>query len=160
MQIAVGTSLAFPTSSFLLWLGRPSLLLVLSVIAGSCVLVVAILYFARRARKPRLDPRQEVESPADVSWKDGNAERRFDGAHCRDFSAGGLGLELPEPIRVGARVTVRVPSLNFRGTGVVRHCGPLKSGYLVGIQFSRLTRVLAGLTSEDSAKKERGRAPR
>jgi hypothetical protein len=155
IETAVGSSLTPPGAMFLPGLGGPTLFVVLCAIGFICLLVCAIFYRAHRARKRRLDPRQQLVSEVQVSWRDATAERNLDSVRCHDFSAGGIGLELPEPIRIDTRVTVRVPSMDFKGIGSVRHCIRIESGYLVGIRFSRLTRVLAGLTSGSSKTRER-----
>ena len=125
--------------------GHPALAALIVVVVFT-LLAVAFVFLARR-RPSRLHQRHGMVSDVQVSWNGSAGELLHCDGRCRDFSPGGFGIELPESLPVNTPVTLRVPSLNFTGTGVVRHSRHLASGYLVGIRFTRLTRVLAGFTT-------------
>jgi hypothetical protein len=123
------------------------------------LLVIAFVFLARRPPRRlqqghgresgarvsrRLSHRHGLVSDVQVSWNGPAGELLHRDGRCRNFSPGGLAIELSDSLPVDTPVTLRVPSLNFTGAGVVRHSRPLASGYLVGIGFTRLTRALSG----------------
>jgi len=114
--------------------------LLAALVAFCCVaLAISSVAFAvRRIRGSRFHERRYVGRPVLISWRDGGALRQFDEGFCQDMSAGGMALELPFPLKVRTRLSLRMSATNLSGTGVVRHCtssGPL---YVVGVRFDRL----------------------
>ena len=113
-----------------------------------CLYFAAVYFAARRFRKTRLQPRKLLESPVNISWWSSDGPRALNALLGRDFSEGGLSLEqVPEPIKVGTKVSFHLSATNSDGAGIVRHCTQTHAGYVVGIQFTRRTRALANLSS-------------
>jgi hypothetical protein len=146
MELSAVRCLGFLTGTFSQWMRGHAALAAIIALVVFTLLAVAFVFLARR-RPNRLHQRLGLASEVQVSWNGSAGELLHCDGLCRDCSPGGLGIELHESLPVDTHVTLRVPSLSFTGTGVVRHSRRLASGYLVGIGFSRLTRVLAGFAT-------------
>ncbi len=144
--------------TLVLWTrGHPALAGLIAVVVVA-LLAIAFVFLARRRPRRlqkhgpaseeqvprRLHQRHGLISDVQVSWNGPGGELLHCDGRCRDFSPGGLGIVLPESVPINTPVTLRVPSLNFNGAGVVSHSRQLASGYLVGVGFGRLTRAMAG----------------
>ena len=143
MELSAVRCLGFLAGAFSQWTLRHPALAALIALVVFTLLTVAVVFLVRR-RPSRLHQRSGLESEVQVSWHGSEGELLHCDGRCCDCSPGGLGIELPESFPVNTRVTLHVPSVNFTGTGVVRHSRRLDSGYLVGIAFSR---VLAGFAA-------------
>src|SRR2546421_7827139 len=71
-----------------------------------------------------------------VSWLDVNGLWRMSYAPAINISEMGIAVELPEAPPVLARVRLRSDKHRLMGKGLVRHCEPLRTHYLVGIEFT------------------------
>ena len=56
---------------------------------------------------------------------------------CHNLSERGVGVRCDEPLTIGVTLPVAIhqPEASLHGKGIVRHCTPRDSGYLVGIEF-------------------------
>ena len=61
--------------------------------------------------------------------------QRTEQGRCVDMSAGGLRMELQDPILVGTPVSFHLLQTKRAGTAFVRHCTPTGSGYVIGVEF-------------------------
>ena len=121
---------------------RPPAALALPLLAVVLVAVAGAIVILRRRPARRLQ-RHALFSTVELSWKNANGDPCSCEGMCRNVSSGGLGVEAPQPLPLNAAVSLRVPALDLRGAGIVRHCTPGGEGYLVGIRFNRMTRALA-----------------
>ena len=113
---------------------------VLIVLLGVSLVVFSFRLAARKLNKGRLHARRPLVSPVRVSWRDNVGARERDNARCRDISVGGLGVELPDRLKIHTRVHFRVlDSARLAGTGEVRHCTPFGSKYLIGVRFDSIS---------------------
>ncbi|UCF38824.1 MAG: PilZ domain-containing protein [Acidobacteriota bacterium] len=110
--------------------------LVVVVVLACLVLVgysttAAIRHIARR----RVETRVAVFSPITISWQDSAGTAHEVRGHCLDLSAGGLRMELRDPIEPGTSIKFEVLTRNLRGEASVRHCTAVGAKYEIGVQF-------------------------
>jgi hypothetical protein len=116
------------------------------ILVTLCLVSAAILsvaFAARRLRRSRVHERRFVGRPVAISWRDGVGTLTSDDGFCRDLSAGGMALDLPFRLRSRTRLKIRLSEMKFSGTGMVRRCVRSGPRYTVGVEFDRLTRLLA-----------------
>lgn len=119
----------------LAWMQGEAPLQVALLITGCAALVVgSIAVAARRLRPTRLDQRRFVGRPVLISWRDRVGLRQSDDGFCQDISAGGMGLDLPFPLRVGTRLKLRISEAQLSYSGIVKRCTRTGPRYLVGVQ--------------------------
>jgi len=104
--------------------------LVCLVLAG-CSISAAIRHIAKR----RADTREVVFSPIRVFWEDSAGSAHEVRGHCLDISAGGLRMELRDPIEPGTPIKFEVLTRDLRGEASVRHCMAVGANYEIGVQF-------------------------
>ncbi len=115
------------------------LLLVLFVIGGVLLVVGAFSYVTRHIEKRRAHPRRPLQGPVEVSWETEPGSTWQGLGRCVDVSAGGLRLELRDPIPVGTPITFSVLDRNMRGTALVRHCNFIGLRNVIGVQFNEVS---------------------
>jgi PilZ domain-containing protein len=126
----------------------------LIVLLGVCLVVFSFRLAIGIFKRGRLHSRRPMVSPVRVSWRDSVGARERDNARCRDISAGGLGVELPDRLKVHTRVHFRVlDSTRLAGTGEVRHCTPIGSRYLIGVRFDSISGSPSGSSLSSAALK-------
>ncbi len=109
------------------------------VLAGVFLAFYAISLM-RQVAERRRDPRDSVDIPVEISWEDlGGVTQRTQG-RCLDLSAGGLRVELTDPLHVPTRIKFSVLETGVTGVALVRHCRRRGSKYVVGAQFTSLSR--------------------
>jgi PilZ domain-containing protein len=98
--------------------------------------VASLRWAVRRIKKNRLHWRHPLVSPIQVTWQDQAGGERQDRGRCLDVSKGGLKMELPHPIEVGASIRFYVVHSDIVGAGLVRHCTKTGSKYVIGVEFT------------------------
>ena len=121
------------------WRLEQKIVLGILVLAGVFLAFYAISLM-RHVAERRRDARDSVDTPVEISWEDlGGVTQRIQG-RCLDLSAGGLRVELTDPLQVPTRIKFRVPATGVTGGALVRHCRRKGSKYHVGVQFTSLSR--------------------
>lgn len=116
-----------------------------AVIAGAALAVFAAVVAARRTRPRRRGGRRFIGRPILVTWSERGRLRSSDDGYCRDIATRGAGLDWPFPLKVGARVSLRMSEAGLNCTGVVRRCRRGQEHYDVGIEFDRPAALSRGL---------------
>jgi hypothetical protein len=80
----------------------------------------------------RADRRTDIMARVEATWVDSEGQKQVVVGMLEETSPHGARVRLPEPIRVGSRVTLKWLREQFSGT--VRHIREWGSGYIVGIQ--------------------------
>lgn len=70
-----------------------------------------------------------------VAWQDRLGRDKYATVHTFDISAGGLRLELPEPVEPRSVLTIQSQELHLHGSGAVRYCRRAFGRYVVGLEF-------------------------
>lgn len=122
------------------WRWEQQLVVVSVIIIAVLLVIYSITALARRTRGVRADPRRPMSGPIEVSWKYGPSLEWHSHGRCLDVSAGGLKMELPDPIDVFERIRFRVIHADLAGTASVRHCSRVGANYVIGVKFHRLRR--------------------
>jgi hypothetical protein len=134
------------------------IVVVLIALLGLSLLVYAICLAIQRFKKGRLEARRPLTSLVCVSWRDNVGARDRENARCRDISPGGLGVELPDRIKLRTRVQFRIlDKTKLAGIGEVRHCTPLGSNYLIGMRFQSVSHAASASPFSSVALHEFGR---
>ena len=120
-------------------LGLVQQVLVAAVVVGCILLVVCAISFARRLGERRIDARSTLFSPVHTFWRDEQGHDRESHGNCVDVSAGGLRIELPEPVEVGTSINFRLLNRQLSGTASVRHCTRHHSNYEIGATFRSIS---------------------
>jgi hypothetical protein len=81
----------------------------------------------------RTQPRKTLICRISVYWKDEGGVPSMQSGLVEDRSLCGLGISVPNPIPIGAKVQVRGRSKEL--AGVVRHCHAKGVNYLIGIRL-------------------------
>ncbi len=115
------------------------LVLVLFILVGALLTIGSIAFSMRRGSKKRADPRLPLSGPIQVSWKYNPVLEQHSQGRCLDVSAGGLKMELPDPIDVSERIRFRVNHVHLAGTASVRYCNRVGRSYVIGVKFRRLS---------------------
>ena len=118
------------------------LLTALVIVCCVAVAICTVVFAARRIRPARLHERRAVGRPVLVSWRDSVGPKKSDEGFCQDVSAGGMAVELPFPLKVRTRLSLRLSEAKMSGVGVVRRCTRVGPRFVVGVKFDRLTRAL------------------
>jgi len=118
------------------------LLTALVILCCVAITIYAVTFAARRIRPARLDERRLVGRPVLISWRDRVGLKQSDEGFCQDVSAGGMAVELPFPLKVGTRLSLRISEAKLSGMGAVRRCTRVGPRFVVGVKFDRLTRAL------------------
>ena len=89
-----------------------------------------------------------------ISWEDALGVSKQTQVKCLDISKEGLRVEIPEPIRVGARVSLRADWINLHGSGTVKHLARRGNKYILGVNLSQALRdqALASMDVLNSLK--------
>ncbi len=115
----------------------PHLPLIAALLFAAALAVTSAVVAARRTRPRRRVERRYVGRPVLVAWNDRGRFRSSDDGYCRDIAVRGAGLNWPFPLKVGARVRLRISDAGLNCTGVVRRCRRNLEHYDVGIEFDR-----------------------
>ena len=78
-----------------------------------------------------------------VGWEDAQGYMKYAQTKCVDISAGGLRIELPEPIPMGSYVTVRADRINMAGRAMVRYKARHGAKFIHGLELSQRLREQA-----------------
>jgi len=116
---------------------RPAQQIVLvSLLLASGMLLLSSMSFAvRRLRQRRLHARRALLNPIEITWEEQAGVKRHCLGHCLDISAGGLKMEIPDPIEISTVVEFRVVHTNLTGSGWVRYCTATGSRHTIGLEF-------------------------
>jgi PilZ domain len=85
----------------------------------------------------RQHQRVQYLGPARISWEDEQGLTRFAHAKCIDISAEGLRIEVPEPIPVRARLSLRADRINLSGSATVRNITWRGCKYILGVNLTQ-----------------------
>jgi hypothetical protein len=118
--------------------------LIVSLVVG--LVVYALIYLLHIAERRR-ESRDALANPIDIFWQDLDGLAQHSQGRCLDVSAGGLRVELSDPLPVPARIKFRVSGTGVEGTALVRHCQPKGAKYVVGAQFTSLSQGHSTQTS-------------
>jgi len=118
------------------------LLTALVILCCVAITIYAATFGARRIRPARLHERRLVGRPVLISWRERVGPKQSDEGFCQDVSAGGMAAELPFPLKVGTRLSLRMSEAKLSGMGAVRRCTRVGPRFLVGVKSDRLTRAL------------------
>jgi hypothetical protein len=120
----------------LAWMqGETPLQLALLFFCCTTLVVGSIALAARRLRPTRLEERRVVGRPVLISWRDCVGLRQSDDGLCQNISAGGMGLDLPFPLKVGTHLKLRMSEAQLSCSGVVKRCTRMGPRYVVGVQY-------------------------
>ena len=114
------------------------LVIVLFILVGAVLTIGWIAFLMPRRGKKRADPRLPLSGPIQVSWKYNPVLEQHSQGRCLDVSAGGLMMELPDPIDVSEHIRFRVDHVDLAGTASVRYCNCVGRNYVIGVEFHRL----------------------
>jgi PilZ domain len=117
--------------------GEQQIAVVLVVLLCLLIALAAVVRAVRGLKGRRRHWRHRQTSPIDVSWKDSVGSDLRELGRCVDMSAGGLKMELPDPILVGTPISFHVLQTNLAGKASVRHCTRTGSKYFIGVEFAR-----------------------
>ena len=78
--------------------------------------------------------------PVFISWEDKHGLPKYAQARCRDVSEGGLRIEVPEPIPVHSRISLRADRIDLHGSATVKHIARYGSKYILGLNLSQALR--------------------
>jgi hypothetical protein len=90
---------------------------------------------AAGALDQRIYIRSKITSRIDLSWQDAEGGKRHVETRGVNMSSVGALVLSPEPIAVGAAVSLNSKDLQLMGNAIVRHCRSRKSQFLVGLEF-------------------------
>ena len=90
---------------------------------------------AAGALDQRIYIRSKITSRIDLSWQDAAGQKRHVESRGVNMSSVGALVLSPEPLAVGAAVSLNSKDLQLMGAATVRHCTPRKSQFLVGLEF-------------------------
>ena len=116
------------------------ILAVLLILLCISLAVFSVSWAVKRIRKSRSSWRHRLVSPIEVSWEERAGVKRQERGRCLDVSAGGLKMELSEPLAVGTPIYFHVLHTNLAGTASVRHCTFSGSKYFIGVEFGNVSR--------------------
>ena len=74
--------------------------------------------------------------PVRISWEDAHGPR-YAQARCLDVSEGGLRIEVPGPIPVHSRISLRADRINLVGFATVKHVARHGSKYVIGLSLNQ-----------------------
>ena len=80
--------------------------------------------------------RQLFDCALEISWQDGNGDKRTMAARAIDVSNTGIRVESGEAIALQTDVHVRADRYGLTGETSVRHCSRRGSKYLLGLEFN------------------------
>lgn len=83
----------------------------------------------------RVSPRENLETPADLSWRDGTGRITQARGRCLDVSERGARVAYSEAITLPAVMQIRPDNDGKVRTGIVRHCTPNGTQYEIGVEF-------------------------
>jgi PilZ domain-containing protein len=83
----------------------------------------------------RIYLRSKITSRIDLSWQDAEGRKRHVESRGVNMSSVGALVLSPEPIAVGAAVSLNSKDLQLMGNATVRHCTERGSQFLVGLEF-------------------------
>ena len=86
-------------------------------------------------RNLRKHLRIHTDFTARLMWTDAQGRRQFVQARSRNLGRGGVCLESPEGIPVGAKISIEAPKVNAIGQATVRHCAVSPEAYILGVEF-------------------------
>ena len=109
---------------------------VLAVLLCLLVALGSVFLAVRRMRGGRRHWRHRQTEPIEVFWADGQGFKRRGQGRCVEMSAGGLRMELQDPIPAGTSISFHLLQTERAGTAAVRHCTPAGSGYVIGVEFT------------------------
>jgi|GraSoiStandDraft_16_1057320.scaffolds.fasta_scaffold1108463_1 hypothetical protein len=102
---------------------------------------------AKRSTLSKKDSRRYPRIPyvgmVRVGWEDAQGHMKYAQTKCVDISAGGLRIELPEPIPMGSYVTVRADRINLAGRAMVRYKARHGAKFIHGLELSQRVREQA-----------------
>ncbi|MBI1787892.1 MAG: PilZ domain-containing protein [Acidobacteria bacterium] len=88
-------------------------------------------------KERRRHPRFSLSScPLRVYWQDEHGRFRQMPGRGIDLSRSGIGIELPEPIQLGAQVNISMDRFDLTETAGVRHCRRVGPRYHIGLEFT------------------------
>jgi len=94
----------------------------------------------REVHLPKKDIRRHERIPflggVHISWEDARGGPKQTQARCLDVSEEGLRIEVPEPIPVQSRVSLRADRINFHGSGTVKYIARRGAKYILGLNLS------------------------
>lgn len=91
----------------------------------------------RRSRgNIRRHPRDTVNTPLQIMWKDRDGNDKYTNARSLDVSESGMRVEVPEPLPERSYVILRADALKLHGTASVRSCMHKGTKFVVGLEFS------------------------
>ena len=90
---------------------------------------------AAGALDQRIYTRSKITSRIDLSWQDAEGRKKHVESRGVNMSSVGALVLSPEPVAVGAAVSLNSKELQLMGNATVRHCTPRKSQFLVGLEF-------------------------
>jgi hypothetical protein len=79
-------------------------------------------------------------APVSVFWDDDQGSTKYVHVKFLDISEGGMRIEVPEPIPIGAHISLRAERMNLVGSAVVKHAVRCGSKYLLGLELSEMLR--------------------
>jgi hypothetical protein len=83
----------------------------------------------------RAVPRENRETTADISWRDGRGRITQARGRCLDVSERGARVAYSDAITLPAVMQIRLDGDGVTRTGVVRHCTPKGTQYEIGVEF-------------------------
>lgn len=113
---------------------------VLLVLLCICFVLFSVTWAVRRIKKSRSSWRHRLVSPIEISWEERAGVKRQERGCCLDVSAGGLKMELPDPLAVGTPIYFHVIHTNLVGTASVRYCTHSGSKHVIGVEFGNVSR--------------------
>jgi hypothetical protein len=81
--------------------------------------------------------------PVCIFLDDNRGRTKYVHAKFLNISEGGLRIEAPEPLPVGAHISLRAERINLVGSAVVKHVVRCGSKYLLGLELSQTLREQA-----------------
>ncbi|HSB14513.1 MAG TPA: PilZ domain-containing protein [Bryobacteraceae bacterium] len=116
--------------------GEQQIAAVLIVLLCVFIAFSAVFQAVRGMKGRRRYWRHRQTGPIDVSWRSSLGSPRREQGRCVDMSAGGLRMELQDPILVGTPVSFHLLQTKRAGTAFVRHCTPDGSKFYIGVEFA------------------------
>jgi hypothetical protein len=81
--------------------------------------------------------------PLSIFWENERGQAKYLRAKFLDISERGLRVEIPEPVPVGAYVSLRADRIILSGSAVVRHVERCGAKYFLGLELSALLKEQA-----------------